>query len=226
MQSQEGHMRVLSILEARTIALFDINELNPGGKVFFPKVLGELVQRFQFQKFPTTPEQMDESKGIEFFDGQWNGINVTKVTIYFNGILLETQSSTADSQRILEEALHWASERFGLHYEPSMVLSWKVLSAFSFTTDAPLLEANSPVSKLANRMTQAMGPDIGDYRAIRLDLDFDRYNKQNPIAYFTIQRKIDAHFSANRYLTEAPLPTDVHIKLLEEFEADVLASSK
>ena len=218
-------MQVLSVLEARVIALFDINELNPGGKVFFPNVLGELVQKFQFQKFPKTPEQMDENKGIEFFDGHWNGVNVSKVTIYFNGILLETQSTTQDSQRILEESLHWASDSFGLRYDPSIVLNRKFLSAFSFTTDAPLLEANSPVSKLANRMSQFM-EDVGEYRAIRLDLDFDKYNKQNPLAYFTIQRKIDAHFSANRYITEAPLPTDVHIKFLEEFEADVLAASK
>jgi hypothetical protein len=218
-------MRVLSVLEARVVALFDMNELNPGGKVFFPNVLGELVQQFQFQKFPKTPEQMDENKGIEFFDGHWNGVNVSKVTIYFNGILLETQSTTEDSRRILEESLRWASDGFGLRYDPSIVINWKFLSAFSFTTNAPLLDANSPVSKLANRMSQAMG-DAGEYRAIRLDIDFDRYNKQNPLAYFTIQRKLDAHFSSNRYITEAPLPTDVHMKLLEEFEADVLAASK
>lgn len=222
-------MQLLAVVEARVIALFDMNELNPGGKVFFPNVLGKLVERFQFQRFPKTPEQLDESKGIEFFDGHWNGVNVTKVTFYYNGILLETRSSTADSQRILDEALRWSSDSFGLHYEPSMIISWKYLNAFSFTSDAPLLEANSAISKLANGISQAVGPVLGEpvqYRSTRLDIDFDKLNRQSPIAYMTIQRKLDAPFAANRYLTEAPLPTDVHIQLLQQFEADILATMK
>jgi hypothetical protein len=30
----------------------------------------------------------------------------------------------------------------------------------------------------------------------------------------------------NKFYSEAPLPTDMHIKFLEEFEADALAASK
>jgi hypothetical protein len=221
-------MQLKAILLARAIALFDINELNPGGKVFFPNVVGELVERFQFQTFPKTPEQFDETKGVEFLDGHWDGINVTKMTIYFNGILLETQSSTDDSKRIIDEALRWATERFGLRYEPDMITHWKFLNAFSFTTDAPILEAHTAVTKLANGISRAMGDVIEDlsYRPIRLDIDVDRFNKQMSIAYFTIQRKVDASFLANRYLTEAPLETDIHVKLIEDFEANVLAASK
>jgi hypothetical protein len=222
-------MQVKAILLARAIALFDIGELNPGGKIFMLNVIGELVQRFQFQQFPRTPEQFDEQKGIEFLDGHWNGVNVSKLVIYFNGILLQTESSTADSQRIIDEALRWASEKFGLRYEPSMINSWKFLNTFSFTTDVPILEAHKAVSKLANGVSRAMGDIVKDelpYSAIRLDIDFDRYDRQTPLALLTIQRKVDASFSSNRYLTEGPLPTDIHIKLLEEFESDVLAASK
>jgi hypothetical protein len=222
-------MRVLSVMSARAIALFDIGELNPGGRVFLPNVISELVERFQFQNFPKTPEQFDEKQGIEFLDGHWNGVNVEKFTIYFNGILVQTQSSTADSQRIIDEGLRWGSEHLGLHYEPTMLKRWRFLNAFSFTTEVPILEAHSAVSNLANGVSEAMAHLIEEnisYRANRLDIDFDRFNRQLPIAYFTIQRKIDGTFSDNRYMTEAPLPTDVHIKLVEKFEADILALSK
>jgi hypothetical protein len=41
------------------------------------------------------------------------------------------------------------------------------------------------------------------------------------IAPFSITRRAESRFSENKYFSEAPLPTDIHISLLEEFEAEV-----
>jgi hypothetical protein len=40
------------------------------------------------------------------------------------------------------------------------------------------------------------------------------------IASFSITRRAEARFSENKYFSEAPLPTDLHLKLLEQFEAE------
>jgi hypothetical protein len=41
------------------------------------------------------------------------------------------------------------------------------------------------------------------------------------IASFLITHRAEARFSENKYFSEAPLPTDMHIAFLEEYEAGI-----
>ena len=50
--------------------------------------------------------------------------------------------------------------------------------------------------------------------------------RKNGIASFFIQHRVNTRFEQNRFFSEAPLPTHLHIQYLEEFEADVLESMK
>src|SRR2546426_5674351 len=107
-------MKVEAVLTARLLGFVELAALNPEGRIFFPNIIARLVERFSFQKYPTTPDQFDEAKGIEFHDGQWDGINVPKLVIYNNGFLVDTQSSTDDSERILIASLEWAKKELAI----------------------------------------------------------------------------------------------------------------
>jgi hypothetical protein len=50
--------------------------------------------------------------------------------------------------------------------------------------------------------------------------------RKNGIASLIIEHRVNTPFEENKYFSEAPLPTKLHIKFLEEFEADVLAANK
>jgi hypothetical protein len=54
-----------------------------------------------------------------------------------------------------------------------------------------------------------------------ITLGHDPTARKYGIASFSIQRRAEARFSDNKYFSEAPLPTDIHLKLLTEFEADI-----
>jgi hypothetical protein len=220
-------MQVKAVLTARFLGFVEVATLNPEGKVFFPNFVSGLVEQFGFQKYPTTPEQFDESKGVEFHEGRWGGINVPKLVIYNNGILVDTQSNTADSERIFMEGLEWAKKKFGITFTPEMVYRRRYLSDLVFSTPTPILDGFDAINKLRMNLSDMVASIIEErlnYAGIRLDVDFERYQRSAPMAPLTIQRRNDNAFSDNTYFSEAPLPTPLHVTLLEQYEKDIAAS--
>jgi hypothetical protein len=220
-------MQLKAVLIGRVLGFVELATLNPQGRIFFPDIVSGIVGRFNFQKYPTTHEEFDESKGIEFHDGQWDGINVPKLTIYNNGFLVDTQASTAVSEQVLMASLDWAKEAFGITFSPEMIYRRRYLSDLLVSTDVPILDGFKPINNLRQSLSDSMDAILGErlpYAGIRLDVDFERFQRQAAIAPLTIQRRLDYAFSDNHYYSEAPLPTERHFDLLEQYEKDVLGS--
>jgi hypothetical protein len=222
-------MKITAIKLARVIALFDTDELTPGGEISLSKFIAEATNKFGFQKFPTASEQVEENSGLVFLNGTWDDTPVLKLTIFNDGIILETNTSTARSLQILSESLHWAKQELRLHFEEEMLRRTRYLSSLGFYSEAPILKHSQPMNNAAKTMTELMGSILGqnwEYDGTRIDLDFDHSTNRAAFAPFTIQRLAVESFGSNRYYSQAPLPTDAHIALIEQFEADVLATQK
>jgi|SRR5580698_994610 hypothetical protein len=217
-------MQLLSVPLARVLAYIEGTELNPQGSAFFPEVIERLIERFQFQKYPQSFEETDEQKGVNFFEGRWNGVNVTKLTIFTGAIVVDTGTSTEASEKILEEALIWGAQELGLTYEPGMIKRRQYISDIVFSSEIDLLAVHPAFVNLQKAVT-----DLGEkflwqrrpYELTHFGLDFD--HTLNPLiaAPFSIQRRGNALFSEQKYFSEAPLPTRVHVKLVEQLEADL-----
>lgn len=219
-------MQVKAVLTARLLGFVELATLNPEGRIFFPNIVSGIVERFSFQKYPTTPEQLDETKGIEFHDGQWDGVNVSKLVIYNNGFLVETQSDTDDSEHILLASLEWAKKKFGITFAPEMIFRRRYLNDLVFSTEVPILDGFGPINNLRTTLSEMMEGVIDErllYAGTRLDVDFERFQRQAAMAPLTIQRRTDYAYSDNTYFSEAPLPTALHVILLEQYEKDVIA---
>jgi hypothetical protein len=218
-------MKSPTILLARVLAFVETADLNPKGKVFYPDLVRESVERYQFQVFPKTPEQYDEQKGVEFQSGKAGNRVIESLRIFNTVLVVETRSNTTDSKEIIEEVLEWGKQKFGLNYEPGMIKRWAYVSDVTFHSDVPLLGTpNSPIGKLASKTTDAISQIWGEkinYHPTAFSVGHDPSIRKNSIAQFTLSRRIEIPFSENKYFSEAPLPTDMHIKFLEEFEADV-----
>jgi len=218
-------MQLSAVTLARYVGFVETVDLNPRGKAFFPEILPALVQKCHFHKFPKEYGEMDEQKGIDFLEGKWGDITVQKLTIYQNGILVETRSSTADSERILHEALTWTASEFGVSYQPEMIKRRAYVSSLTFYSEVPLLTSLNPsLTALSDRVGRALSEITGDdfrYEPTQIHAYYDVSRKQFPVAVFTIQRRLQTPFSENKYFSEAPLPTDVHWRLLQQFEAEL-----
>ena len=220
-------MQLSAVLLARALVFVESFDLNPRGKAYYPDIVRGIVEKCGFQKFPQRLEDFDEDKGVEFVGGRWGDVTIEMLTIYSNGLRVDTRVSTAESERIIGEALLWGVLTFGLVYDPKMITRRGYVSNLTFHTDVPILgKNNSPASMLAERARESLVNITGDttpWQPTILTLNSDQFPRKPLHAPFTIQRRANTAFSDNKYFSEAPLPTDVHVSLLEKFEADVRA---
>ena len=217
-------MDLASILLARALAWVEPSDLNPGGAVFYPDLAKALVARYGFQKFPEKLEDFDESKGVTFGVGRLGDTVIDQLVIYTYGIMLDTRISTQESKRLLEEAFEWGHKEHGLAYKPGMVKRWQYASQVTFRSTAPMTGANSAVGKLAAAVAKSVVDVMGEhltYDLTFLTIDYDQLTRKHPLGRFSIQRRDNTPFSENKYFSDAPLPTDVHLRLLERFEKDL-----
>jgi hypothetical protein len=220
-------LKVSAILLAKVLAYVETVDLSPFGKVFFPELAKSAVERYGFQRYPVKPDQFDESKGIEFGDGKLEDIVIYKFTVFNSLLTVETRSNTDDSKRILEDVLQWAATKFGVNYTSDMVKRYAYISALSFFSEIPILDVSTALTNLSSRTSSALS-DIWKepvrFEPLTLSCGHDPTARKYPIASFTIARRAEARFSENKYFSEAPLPTDLHIRLLKEFETEVQLS--
>ncbi len=217
-------MELASILLARAMAWVEPIGLNPKGAVFYPELTKALVARYGFQRFPQKLEDFDESKGVTFGVGRLGDVVIEQLVIYTYGIMLDTRVSTLESRRLLEEAFEWGRKELGFVYTPAIIKRWQYTSQVTFRSTAQMTGANSAVERLAAAVAKGVADTMGEnlkYDLAMLSLNYDQLTRKHPLGRFSIQRRDNTPFSENKYFSDAPLPTDLHMQLLELFEKDL-----
>ncbi len=210
-------MKLLSVALARSLWFVDVSELNPGGKDIFAHLLPALVDDYRFKVFPTEGE--DFSQGIKLQQGEFVKEDGTvlslNVTIFQDGIAADTYASTEDSDDFLEEAFQGLSD-LGFVYDPGMIRRKAYLSHVNVTCAKPLSLLNPKLDDLAIQISSALGgsPAFG-FAAIEFWPDQTQVYKPST---FSFQKRVGDHFEDNRYWSQAPLPTNEHLKLLDDLE--------
>jgi len=222
-------MKVLAIALARYIGIVETVELDPFGKIFYPPLVAAIAERYAFQNVPKTYAEMDEAKGIVFNDGYWEGVAIQKLSILAGGIVIETRSSTQDSEKIAKDGLEWLASEHGLNYKEGMIKREGHMSQVIFQTNTRILaHLNPALTALSEKMSSNLGSLAGtksSFETTQILIHIDTLTRKYPSAGFTIQRRIEVPFEDGKYFSEAPIPTAVHIGILEQFEADIIAQA-
>jgi hypothetical protein len=220
-------MEISAIILARVLYFVEGLELNPTGRVYFPDLVSALIERCGFQKFPQEFKDFDDTKGVEFSEGKWGDTVIETLKIYNTGLQLDTRVSTQESERVLKEALNWAIKEFGIVYDPKMLSRKAYVSDLVFRTEVPILSSYTPFANLCERGQAAfatLSHDKSPWQPVIFTVQSEGVPRKPLNAAFSIQRRAETMFSENKYFSEAPLPTDIHVDLLKRFEADVTAS--
>jgi hypothetical protein len=216
-------MELLGVFKAQAVWLFDANDLNPRGKYIFPDLIDWLRKTYQFQQTPKSPNDVDESKGLAFKQGAFRlGADLVTVefTLYTDGVIANTYSSTQATDLFIEDVIKGARQEFGLKYAPNLVRSKTYLSEVTVRLDASFSKINPKLSAFADKVSKAHEyPGVGSFEIGGISFWTDNSKSVLKMAPFTIERKVNAPFSENRYFSRASLNTEVHLKLVTEFES-------
>lgn len=219
-------MELLSVLTARVLWFVDYRDLNPHGRDLRYTLFPALADKYNFDKWPYDTEEnrpTEDAPGYKFVEGEFrnkDGIELTiSFTIFDDGLVAETRSSTSDSEAFLDEVMRWAVKDFGLTFQPGMVHRKGYLSELNVRPSRPVSALNPRLSQFAGRLSSLVStPEYpAHYDAAGIFLSVDPSLVVKPGA-FRFERRLDGPFALDRYYSQAPVPTDIHLALLEELE--------
>jgi hypothetical protein len=214
-------MKLAAIHTSRVTALVEIIDLVPEGKVFLPDLLEAIAVRCDFRKYPKDFGKTEPTAGAIFEIGKWNDQPIGKMTIFTDGIVIETGSSTEDTETALHELLLWAKEDMGIKYEAAMIKRKVFYSQLAFYLDVKPEVMHPILGELAATLSDAASKQAGVpmmYRTSGIVLGPSTLIAKFPTGNFTIERRVDVPDSENKYFSGAPLRTPEHLALLEKFE--------
>jgi hypothetical protein len=216
-------MQKITVGLARSIWLFDTNELNPAGKSIFPDLMIWLGEKYSFQTFPKSIADVDqEKKGYLFKTGEFQsteGAIAVNFSFFGDGVVAETWSSTENGDAFLEELLRSAASKYGLAYRPDMIRSKTYISDLTVELDHALGDINPKIARFCEILNGIfVRHHLAPFEMTGMKFAPDVL----PTAYkppgLFIERKQGAPFTANRFWSQSPFTTKEHLFALEEFE--------
>ncbi len=198
-------------------------DLNPFGHNTISRIPA-VVERYKFLQAPSKFEEFDPAKGIKFLGGTFlkNGLEiVVELTIFSDGLIADTRSSTDDSDAFLDDLLTWQAERFGNVLYHDVLRSKLYLSELWVRSGAPLDSINPKLKAFSERLTLLISSYSDtpiNYKTSSIGFS-TQPGLATPPAPFKLERALDAPFKQNRYYAVAPLPTGTHLELLDELES-------
>jgi hypothetical protein len=216
-------MQLLSVGLARSIWVFDVNDLNPTGKNFLPEFLPWLGEKYSFQTAPKSIADADkEKKGFIFQAGEFQsaeGPLQVNFSFFSDGIVAETWSSTEHGDAFLEEVLRLAVSKYGLTYNPDMVQRKSYISELVVQLDHLPAEINPRIAGFCEKLNKLFARHhLAPFEMTGMLFAPDVLASSYKPPGLLIERKQGAPFAQNRFWSKSPFTTKDHLFALEEFE--------
>lgn len=224
-------MKLIGVEFARSTQTFIQEEVRPLSGSHFPESTRLLTERYGFA---VSPAPGDITGGAARFTGGRliagnKRINISDMTVFSNAVQVTTVTNTSDADFIIDDIMSWSINSLGFRepqtkyprmYESALVVEFdksadKILAPFeklrvSFQRE---LKNLYNVTVPAQLMSFGLGVDPL-LAATQLFPPMSAVLKPE----FGIVRRANAPYAANRFFALAPLKTETHRHLLEEFE--------
>ena len=211
-------MKVVSVALARSIWLLEIADLNPKGRYMVP-VYSALLTKYKFMKFPKLAE-VNWQQGLKLEDGEFQLPEGDKIavnlTIFSDGLVADTRSSTTGSDAFIEDTLNYLTNEFNYSSYHQILRRKAYSSELSLHIDQSLNTLNPSLSQLASGLSSQVASGQSSDFELGISLVSDPGPTKTFPLTFKLERDVRFPFSENRYYSLAPLETHAHIKFLED----------
>jgi hypothetical protein len=212
-------MELKNVLKAQSVWLFDTHDINPRGKNFLPEMLEWLKERYNFQVAPASVKELDETKGLAFKRGSFSlgGESlVVEITLYNDGVIANTFSSTSATDLFLKDIFAESAIEFDLGPVVDEIVRVKsYLSELTVRMKSVFPKVHPKLAAIASRLSSMQG---ASFEPGGISFWTDTSTTALKPSAFSIERKLNAPFGENRFYSKAPIQTDQHLSLLQEFE--------
>jgi hypothetical protein len=214
-------MKVVSVIEARAFRIY-----RPFGSFgYLPDAINKAIEEYKFLGYPKEISELfpvDTNQPIVFRHGKVviNGrvIVVDFLQIYPAGLQVITLTNTSDSLAAVDHIAAWGVSTFDLKLET--VKAPGFYSQLHVRFKSPLPEMFPKLKPIASEISDKY-PDVLDFRPqyelSALHFLYEPKAKVDPV-FFRIERVGNVSFAENLYYSDAPLSTEDHIRVLEDFE--------
>lgn len=215
-------MRLLRVGRCRSIWLGRVADLDPRGKIIRQIFIPAAIERYKFMKSPELLRTADSRPGDFYEEGIFTnarGENIgVSLIIYNDGLVADATGNTQEADEFMDDFVVWASVSFHLAPHQEILKAKRYTSVVYVEMEKSLDMLNPKLAQCCNLLSSKLGPNnkaAFETTGISLGVDEGLNDRPNP---FRLEREEGTSFSENRYFSVAPLQTQDHLDLLEEFE--------
>jgi len=220
-------MKIVNYERGVTTLLVPMEEMRPANPPDITTAINAIKAHYGFGWAPDLNRTYDEvQKGPHTFSGgklERDGkvISITKLQFFNDGIVV-TSHSTENADAIIEDLIEWGTKTFG--YRPFQTVPTRLHnSAIAIDMDFDLdhiLGPHDELSRLFAEYLTPARPKAPVWKAATLRFTGIASPKEAPDMnnVFLIERRVDVPHEKNRYFSDAPLPTQAHVRFLEALE--------
>jgi hypothetical protein len=220
-------MKLIHVKQARSVWLFDVSDLNPKGKDFTEGLVGWIKNRYSFATAPDLKDVLakagtKDATGLIFKQGRFQTMEssfseIVSLAIHNDGLVVDTTSSTKETDRFLADLLGAAAKEFNLAYDPEIVRKRLYVSIVIVKSEMDLRTIHPGLAAIGKRISAALGNGAAQFELAGLAF-WTEPNDNGVHKTFTLMPQAGKSFSEHRYFSEAPLQTEDHLRVLEDIE--------
>jgi len=150
-------MELLSVVLARSALLFEVDSLDPFGRLSAVEALAQIKERYGFAIVPQKPGESTTEKGAEFLSGRMGDTVIDRLTLFHNGIVVDTRSSTEESEKIADDFVGKARDILGSRVR---VERRHLASQITFRSQLVLSRMNPVIEEICEEIQRTVGAGL------------------------------------------------------------------